>query len=578
MTKPISHQPQSSTASPASAAATPLDGLRLAVLEVAEELAFTAPEADGGESTDKPRAPVRAAITLERPRRAQFGDYSTNAALLLAPVLGGAPREIAERVGAALQARLGSALERFEVAGPGFVNLFMADSWLTEGLAEVLAAGESFGGGGAREPERVLVEFVSANPTGPMHVGHARNAAYGDALARMLALHGHIVAREFYVNDAGSQVGKFGESIQALARGEDLPEGGYKGDYVAELATQIPQAAAMDADELGRAAVTLMVEGIEASLAGFRVQGFDRWFFESALHEGDPSPVAHSLAILAEQGSTYEHEGALWLRTTDFGDDKDRVLVRSNGEHTYFASDIAYHQDKRERGFQRQIDVWGADHHGYVLRMKAAYEALGGDPEELELLIMQLVHLMRSGEREQMSKRAGQFVSLEDLLAEIGVDAARWYLLARSHDTTVDLDLDLAREQSNENPVYYVQYAHARIASMLARASIERVNGAVAAVSDGELEPLQPAERALIEQLLQFPAELAEAVDRRAPHRIAAYALELAQGFTAFYRDCRVLGADPAIVESLRISLCVASGRTIACCLSLLGVSTPEHM
>jgi len=558
-----------------SAPTTPLQGLRRDVLAVAEELVAGAGADGGDERGSDGRAPSRAAITLERPKRSAFGDYSTNAALLLAPVLGAPPREVAERLGSALQARLASSLERFEVAGPGFVNLFMSDSWLTGALAEMLEAGEGYGGRQATQPERVLVEFVSANPTGPMHVGHARNAAYGDSLARMLALYGHEVEREFYVNDAGSQVRKFGESVRALARGEEIPEDGYKGDYVAELAARIPDAATIEAAALGREAVTLMVGDIEVSLARFRVQGFDRWFFESALHRGDPSPVAHSLAILAEQGHTYEHEGALWLRTTEFGDDKDRVLVRSNGEHTYFASDIAYHQDKRERGFQRQIDVWGADHHGYVLRMKAAYAALGGDPDELELLIMQLVHLMRSGERAQMSKRAGHFVSLEELVAEIGVDAARWYLLARSHDTTVDLDLDLAREQSNENPVYYVQYAHARIASMLARAGAERVS---AAVLEGDLDPLQPAERALIERLLDFPAELGEAVERRAPHRIAAYALDLAQGFTAFYRDCRVLGAAPERVESLRIALCVASARTIARCLGLLGVSAPEHM
>jgi len=252
--------------------------------------------------------------------------------------------------------------------------------------------------------------------------------------------------------------------------------------------------------------------------------------------------------------------------------------VRSNGEHTYFASDIAYHQDKRERGFERQIDVWGADHHGYVQRMKAAYEALGGDPEHLELLIMQLVHLVRAGERAQMSKRAGEFVTLDELKAEIGVDAARWYLLARSHDTTVDLDLDLAREQSSENPVYYVQYAHARIASILARAGSERVRAALAGVIDDGRGPLDASERALIEQLLAFPGELAEAAERRAPHRIAAYALELAQSFTAFYRDCHVLGAEPETVESLRIALCVASRRTIARCLDLLGVGAPEEM
>jgi arginyl-tRNA synthetase len=564
MTDPRSHDAQPVAAPPAGGSDAPLESLRLAVLDAVAELG--AGHLRGG------------AVTLERPRRAEFGDYSTNAALLLAPVLGAPPREIAERLGAVLQARLGASLVRFEVAGPGFVNLFLDDSWLAGALATMLEAGEAFGAGGAREPERILVEFVSANPTGPMHVGHARNAAYGDALARMLALHGHQVEREFYVNDAGTQVRKFGESVQALARGEQPPEDGYKGEYVAELAAQIQDAAGMDAEELGSTAVRLMVEGMERSLEAFRVRSFDRWALESAMHAGDPSPVKHTLAILAEQGRTYEQEGALWLRTTEFGDDKDRVLVRSSGEHTYFASDIAYHQDKRERGFERQIDVWGADHHGYVLRMKAAYQALGGDPEELELLIMQLVHLLRSGEREQMSKRSGLFVSLEELVSEVGVDAARWYLLARSHDTTVDLDLDLAREQSNENPVYYVQYAHARIASMLARAGSERVAVAVGSVLEGERIALQPAERSLIEQLLAFPAELAEAVERRAPHRIAAYALELAQVFTAFYRDCRVLGAEPATAESLRIALCVASAGTIARCLDVLGVSAPEHM
>jgi arginyl-tRNA synthetase len=542
------------------------ESLRRTVLAAAEDLAGVA-SGNGG----------RTPITLERPRRAEFGDYSTNAALLMAPGAGVPPRELAQRLGSALQARLGAALERFEVAGPGFVNLFMSDWWLTAALAGALAAGESFGAGVAGEPERVLIEFVSANPTGPMHVGHARNAAYGDALARMLALQGHDVEREFYVNDAGSQVSKLGVSIQALARGEAVPEDGYQGAYVADLVASVANASRMDPAELGRAAVAIVIGQLAGSLEAFRVS-FDSWTYESSLHEGDPSPVAHTLAILERQGHTYSSEGALWLRTTDFGDDKDRVLVRSSGEHTYFASDIAYHQDKRERGFERQIDVWGADHHGYVLRMKAAYEALGGDPAELELLIMQLVHLMSSGERAQMSKRAGEFVTLDDLVAEIGVDAARWYLLARSHDTTVDLDLNLAREQSSENDVYYVQYAHARIASMLARLGPERVEAASATAAGIEREPLHATERALVEQLLAFPAELTEAAQRRAPHRIAAYVLALAQTFTAFYRDCHVVGAEPEPLESFRIVLCVVSMRTIARCLSLLGVSAPAKM
>jgi arginyl-tRNA synthetase len=551
---------------------TPLDGLRVAVLAAAEEVSETARALVGSASG-------RGAITLERPPRADFGDYSTNAALLLAAGVGSSPREVAERLGGVLERRLGPSLERFEVAGPGFLNLFLADSWLLGALAGVLAAGERFGAGGAPAPERILVEFVSANPTGPMHVGHARNAAYGDALARVLAFSGHRVEREFYVNDAGSQVYKLGESVLALARGEAAPEGGYRGAYVEQL-VHLAETDAMDPAAVGRAAVTVMVGEMQASLAAFGVLGFDHWAYESSLHEGDPSPVAQTLAILEQQGHTYRSEGALWLRTTDYGDDKDRVLVRSNGEHTYFASDIAYHQHKRERGFDRQVDVWGADHHGYVARIKAAYEALGGDPEHLELLIMQLVHLVRRGERAQMSKRAGEFVTLDDLMGEIGADAMRWYLLARSHDTAVDLDLDLAVEQSSENPVYYVQYAHARIFSILAKAGEGRVQAALAGMDDAvlEREPLQAAERSLIELLLAFPAEVDEAAERRAPHRITAYALELAQGFTAFYRDCHVLGAEPETVESVRIALCVASGRMIAICLNLLGVSAPEEM
>jgi arginyl-tRNA synthetase len=581
MTEPFRNDARASSQPVVTANPPPLDGLRDAVLAAAGELSgrhseLTARDPEGG-AAGASSAGGRGAITLERPPRADLGDYSTNAALLLARDLDSPPREVAQRLGSALQKRLGPSIERFEVAGPGFLNLFLADSWFAQALAEALAAGEAFGAGSTASPERILVEFVSANPTGPMHVGHARNAAYGDALARMLAFRGHAVEREFYVNDAGSQVRKLGESVLALARGEPVPEDGYRGAYVEQL-VQLVNADSQDPVELGRALVKAAVEEMQTSLAAFGVQGFDRWSYESALHEGDPSPVQRALSILEEQGHTYRRDGALWLRSTEYGDDKDRVLVRSNGEYTYFASDIAYHQDKRERGYDRQIDVWGADHHGYVRRMKAAYAALGGDPGHLELLIMQLVHLMRGRERAQMSKRAGEFVALVDLVEEIGVDAARWYLLARSHDTAVDLDLDLAREQSNENPVYYVQYAHARIASVLANAGIERVRAAPAYVTDPGRGPLHAAERALIGRLLAFTTEVEVAAERRAPHRIAGYALELAQSFTAFYRDCRVVGAEPAAVEGLRIALCVATQRTIARCLQLLGVSAPQRM
>lgn len=554
-----------------SAVAPPLAALRAAVTGVAAALA------------EEGRAPE--GISLQRPPRADFGDYSTNAALLLAPLLGSPPRDVAEWVGRALEERLGEELDRFEVAGPGFVNLFLADAWHRRALANVLGA-ELGPGLGAQSGERILVEFVSANPTGPMHVGHARNAAYGDALARLLAFAGHRVEREFYVNDAGSQVRKLGESILAVARGEEVPEDGYRGDYVGELAREIAGASELGPDELGTAAVSIMVAHMAASLERFRVR-FDSWKYESELHSGVPSAVSRALQLLGERGLTYRSEKAVWLRSTELGDDKDRVLVRASGEHTYFASDVAYHQEKRARGFDRQIDVLGADHHGYVKRMKAAFEALGGDPETLELITMQLVHLVRRGERAQMSKRAGEFVTLDDLVQEIGVDAARWFLLSRSHDTTIDLDIDLAREESSENPVYYVQYAHARIASVLAKAGPERVAGALAeiggvpdaaGVSDAAGVPLHTSERVLVKRVLAFPQEAQEAAERRAPHRVATYALALAQDFTAFYRDCHVLGAEPA-VESLRLALCVATQRTIACCLEeLLGVAAPREM
>jgi arginyl-tRNA synthetase len=516
-------------------------------------------------------APLRSRPSLDRPKKAEFGDFSTNAAMLLAPVVGEKPRDVAGRLADAIGERLGGLLERSEVAGPGFINLFLSDAWYA-GVLERLLGDQGHGGGTAAAPEKVIVEFVSANPTGPMHIGHARNAAYGDALSRIFAFHGHEVFREYYVNDAGSQIVNLARSIQALARGEEVPEDGYRGDYVRDLAETIDDAASRPLDRLGVAAVELMVGRLERTLAAFRVE-FDRWFYESELHRGDPTEVEQAFADLERLGRLYRHEGALWVRTSDLGDDKDRVAQRSSGEHTYFASDIAYHWDKRRRGFERIVDVWGADHHGYVQRMKAAYAALGGDPDTLDLLIMQFVHLISRGERASMSKRAGEFVTLDDLVAEIGVDAARWFLLNRSHDTTIDLDLDLAVEESKQNPVYYVQYAHARIASLLRRAG----EGAVPAQVPGVA--LAPAERTLVQKLLAFPGEVAEAADRRAPHRIATYALELARDFTGFYDNRPVLKEGVAPDErAFRLALAEVSRRTIARSLDLLGVEAPESM
>jgi arginyl-tRNA synthetase len=515
--------------------------------------------------------------TLEQPKRAGLGDYSTNAGMLLAPALGAPPREIAERVGSELAERLGSALDRTEVAGPGFLNLFLSERWYRRAVATMLAAGERFGAGGAEAPQRILVEFLSANPTGPLVAASGRHAAYGDALARILSLHGHSVQTEYYFNDAGSQILLLGESVRARALGAPVPEGGYVGDYVAELAEQIPGAADADPAEVAAQAVNLLLAQIKATLVRYGVR-FDSFFSERVLHEGSPSAVERALEQLVAGGHAYRSEGALWLRTTTFGDDKDRVLERSNGAPTYLAADVAYLMNKRERGFERQVNPMGADHHGYGVRLKAAFAALGGDPETIELPLLQFVHLVEGNQRAAMSKRRGEFVTLDELLDEIGVDATRFFMLQRSHDRTVDLDVELARRESSENPVYYVQYAHARIASMLERAGSERVAAALAAAEHWEAGELEDAERNLIRQLIAFPEEIAEAAERRAPHRIATYALELAQVFTAFYRDCRVVGATPVAVESFRIALSVAAKQTIAAALGLLGVSAPEAM
>jgi arginyl-tRNA synthetase len=544
----------------------PLQGLRAAVLSAAATV-----RGGDGERTAKPR--------LERPKRPDQGDYSTNAAMLLAPVLKSPPREIAERLGAALDPRLGASLTRWEVAGPGFLNLVMSDEWHRDALRAVLAAGDRFASGGAAESQRILIEFVSANPTGPLVAASGRHAAYGDALARILEHHGHHVHREYYFNDAGSQIKRLGESVQLRARGEEIPsgEGYYEGEYVRELAAAIPNAVDGDVDEIARMAVDILLEQIKATLLRYGVR-FDRFFSERTLHQGSPSGLERALAQLAAAGHIYQSERATWLRTTSFGDEKDRVVVRSNGEPTYLAADIAYLQDKRERGFDLQLMPVGADHHAYVGELKAAMAALGGDPDRVEIPILQFVHLVAGEDTLRMSKRRGDFVTLDELLDAIGVDAARFFLLQRSHDRTMELDVELARTQSSENPVYYVQYAHARIASILARLAPGRLEAAIAPDADWGASELQPAERALIKKVVALPEEIEEAAVRRAPHRIATYALELAQEFTTFYGDCKVVGAKPEAVETFRIALSVASKATIALALRLLGVTAPDSM
>jgi arginyl-tRNA synthetase len=518
-----------------------------------------------------------AGLKVERPKRAGQGDYSTNAAMLLAPSLKASPREIAERLGAALSERLGPSLRDVEIAGPGFVNMTLSDGWHRDALRTVLDAGLTFGAGGAAVTERVLLEFVSANPTGPTVAANGQSAAYGDSLARILAHHGHQVEREYYVNDAGGQIARFGESVLARANGVEPPEDGYQGEYVAQLAARIPDIANMSASEAGDEAVQLLLDEIRATLERYGVH-YDRFFSERTVHEGSPSYVERALEIAGAGGHTYESDGALWLRSTTFGDEKDRVLRRSDGLPTYLASDLGYLLEKRERGYDRQIIPVGADHHGYVKRMQAALAALGGDPQRLEMPLMQFVHLVEGSQRAAFSKRRGEFITLDDLIDEIGVDATRYFMLQRSHDRTVDLDLDLARKQSKENPVYYIQYAHARIVTMLGKLDTERVQAGLGPHADWGSIALQAAERELIKTLVMFPDEVEEAAVRRGPHRIATYALELARQFTAFYESCKVVGAEPATVESFRVALSQASRQVIALSLWLLGVSAPESM
>jgi arginyl-tRNA synthetase len=485
-------------------------------------------------------------LTLERPADPSHGDYATNAALRLAGARRQAPREIAAELAETAAAL--PEVERAEIACPGFVNLFLTDAWFADALAAILAAGERFGGRSAQSPRRIQVEMVSANPTGPVTVASARNGAYGDSVARLFEFAGHQVAREYYYNDAGAQMDLFRASVDAARRGAEPPEGGYRGDYVADLART-------EGDP-----VTAMRERIEASLERFRVH-FDSWTNQSEIAERVPE--------LLPRLDTYEADGTLWARTTAHGDDKDRPLIRSSdGSFLYFAADVAYVHDKFERGFDTAIYVLGADHHGYVARLKAAATMLGYDPARVEVLLYQLVHLTSGGRQTKMSKRRGDVVFLDDFLDEIGVDAARWYLVNRGPDQTIEIDVDLAAERSQKNPVYYVQYAHARIAGILR-------NAGDADVSPVPRSPLAPEERDLLKRLAEFPAVAAEAAEKRGPQGIPTYAIRVADDFHRFYHEHRVLESDE---QAFRLALCRAAQLVIARSLDLVGVEAPDRM
>ncbi|MHB1342893.1 MAG: arginine--tRNA ligase [Thermoleophilia bacterium] len=555
-------------------------------------------------------------VVVERPADAAHGDYATPVCLQLARVARQAPKALAEELRERLLSHpaLAGLVAEVQIAGPGFVNLTLSRGALAESVRGLLAAGADVGRGVREHPLHILLEYVSVNPNGPLHVGHARYAAYGNALDRILRLSGHRVSTEFYINDYGRQMEMFGRSVAARYAqvfGADVlvPEDGYQGEYVKDIARSVIEEvgdrwladlAAHGVADADSAAVSFFrVRGYEIVLEGMREElnafgvAFDGWFSETPLHtEGR---VLGTIERLLESGEAYRKDDAVWLRTTPYGDDKDRVLIRSNERPTYFAADIAYHQDKLARGYDHLINIWGADHHGYIPRMKAAVEILSHNPEMLEIIIGQMVNLLEEGESRQMSTRSGEMVTLGELVEAIGVDAARFFLVMRSHDQTLDLDIGLARQQTSENPVYYVQYAHARIMSILrnlpeelaARAGegSDLVAPGPAASLPGAVGEGAPAgavfattyERELIKGLASFEDLVREAADRRAPHRIAGYAQEIAGLFHVFYKNCRVIGAEPDVAAS-RLALCLVSQRVVWRCLDLLGVSAPDSM
>jgi arginyl-tRNA synthetase len=567
-------------AKPPSRVATPVTPLRRQVQEAVER-AWSAAVAKGT-LPPAPEGADRPAIDVARPTKPEHGDFATNLAMKLARPYRKPPLAVAGAIADELRAEVRSGatpIASAEAAAPGFINIRIGEPALE---SVIDAANADPAGWGRVTPIRtrsVNVEFVSANPTGPLTIGNARGAFIGDLLSRVLEAGGQRVTREYYFNDAGGQLDNLGASVFAIRRGEPIPEDGYRGAYVDELAAQVPDdvwrdATAQGADPafvLGRWAGGIIRQGIEASLARLGVR-FDVWTTETSIHE--KGWAARAIDRLRERGHLYEQDGALWFRSTAFGDDKDRVVIRSNGKPTYFAADLGYVTEKFSRDFDHLIYVWGADHHGTVARLRNAAEAMGYDKEAVQVLLYSWVRFVRDGVEISMSKRSGEFITLDELLAEVGVDAARWFFASRAATTGIDFDIELAKRQSNENPVYYVQYAHARIASILRKAGEAGLTPA-ASVAGGLGEA---PDAALARAIARLPEVVEDAVAAEETHGVTAYATELATTFHAFYRDARVV--DPAEPErsGRRLALALAARTTLANALGLLGISAPESM
>ena len=520
---------------------------------------------------------VPAVITLERPKNRDHGDYATSIALQLAKAAGKNPREIATILQAAIASIAG--VVKVDIAGPGFINITLDRASQAELVRTIITAGSKYGRGSALQGVKINLEFISANPTGPLHLGHTRWAAVGDALGRVLSAAGADVTREFYINDRGRQMDLFGQSVQAAAQGNPIPEDGYQGQYIADLAKEVVAAnpGITSTEDFREAAYKVQLAQQQGVLAGFHTS-FDVWFSERSLHES--GAVEHGVDKLRSQGHVFEVDGAVWLRTTDFGDDKDRVIVKADGELTYFASDTAYYINKRERGFDICIYMLGADHHGYIQRLKATAACAGDDPEyNIDVLIGQLVKIMEGGQEVKLSKRAGTIITLEELVEKVGVDAARYTLIRYPVDTPMVMDIDVLRRNTNENPVYYVQYAHARIAAVLRNTAELGIKSDLASFDPSQLT--HDRENELLGALSDFPRIVASAAEFREPHRVARYLEELAGVYHGFYADCRVLPlGDEAIapIHSARAALCAATMQVLANGLDLLGVSAPERM